>query len=125
MARRGKEDKNLSLVELIFQVMNHPDCPGELYDAMSDSLSSLLSSSGSKDTKAWRTAPWHITYDVANKDWNAPEGLKTLCGSKSQKIIRVQFFDIFWRTHKEKDFCERCLEIFRQRTTQPVRVKRG
>ena len=118
MARRGKEVKYLSLVELISQVMNHPDCPGELYGAMSDSLASLLSSSGSKDTIAWRAAPWHITNDTTDKDWNAPEGLKTFCRSKSQKIIRSQFFDIFWRTHKEKDFCEKCLKIFRQRNNR-------
>jgi hypothetical protein len=51
--RPMKKDKRMSLAELINGVMNHPDCPGELYDAMAHCLASLQSWSGSEDTKAW------------------------------------------------------------------------
>jgi len=46
-------DKSLSLSELISGVLCHPDCPGELYDAIGECLASLESGPGATDTPAW------------------------------------------------------------------------
>lgn len=47
------ENNNLSLAELITGVMNHSDCPEELYNVMADALSSMASGPGATDTPAW------------------------------------------------------------------------
>ncbi len=47
-----RKDKMVPLAELI-SVMNHPDCPGELYNALSDAILDLDSGQGEKVTAAW------------------------------------------------------------------------
>jgi hypothetical protein len=45
--------KNKTLAELVSGVMNHPECPDDLYNAMADALVSLKSWSGPRDSSAW------------------------------------------------------------------------
>jgi hypothetical protein len=62
--------------------------------------------------------PWHITLEVGDKDWNTSEGLRTLCGAESQKIIRFQLFNFFVKAHSvsESDVCKECLSEFKDKT---------
>ena len=46
-------ENNKTLAELIAEVMNHPDCPEELYNAMSDALASMQNRTGPGDSPAW------------------------------------------------------------------------
>ena len=53
--------------------------------------------------------PFDITVNVPDKEWNTEAGSATLCGAKSQRLLRYQFAGIFLVTgHMVEPVCQEC-----------------